>query len=423
MILDEPTSGLDAFTAYNVLKLVKDMCLKRNIAVLMTLHQPRTDILDLIDNFLLLSAGRTVFYGALGSALDHFKGLGFIIPTSTNPSDFFLDVISLDQRSAESLESSKKRIEKFGQSWAVITKEIFLPLKIQNYPAETSVIEKFNPYHELVILLQRNGKIMIRDKISFFASVISSFVISIIMGALFWQSPLDSKGVQNRTGALFFTAINATFSNVIPMLSKFEFEKQIAKRERASNSYRSYNSFISKWLVNIPTVLFSSLIFTLPLYWMVGLRNDAQRFIYYVLVLNFHSIVSSAFGAFIAAAVPSTDIGVIIAPTIVTIFLLYGGPLVSLSLLPGWLRWFRYISIICNTTAALITNEFSGVKLSCANDTIICVKDGDAVIEQFDFTQPSGEILLIINLALLAGFLILGIYSFHVRSSPQMRLN
>lgn len=200
MILDEPTSGLDAFTAYNVLKLVKDMCLKRNIAVLMTLHQPRTDILDLIDNFLLLSAGRTVFYGALGSALDHFKGLGFIIPTSTNPSDFFLDVISLDQRSAESLESSKKRIEKFGQSWAVITKEIFLPLKIQNYPAETSVIEKFNPYHELVILLQRNGKIMIRDKISFFASVISSFVISIIMGALFWQSPLDSKGVQNRAG-------------------------------------------------------------------------------------------------------------------------------------------------------------------------------------------------------------------------------
>eukprot|EP00842_Homolaphlyctis_polyrhiza_P003077 jgi/Hompol1/3770/HPOL_006734-RA len=46
LFLDEPTSGLDAFNAFNVIKTIKDLAVAQNKIVLMTIHQPRTDILD-----------------------------------------------------------------------------------------------------------------------------------------------------------------------------------------------------------------------------------------------------------------------------------------------------------------------------------------------------------------------------------------
>jgi ABC-type multidrug transport system ATPase subunit len=51
----------------------------------MTIHQPRTDILELFDKIILLSAGRTLFYGTLGEALDFFTSLDFNLPPKTNP--------------------------------------------------------------------------------------------------------------------------------------------------------------------------------------------------------------------------------------------------------------------------------------------------------------------------------------------------
>ena len=65
----------------------------------MTIHQPRTDILELFDKIILLSVGKTVWFGRTDSAIDHFNKLGFPLPNKTNPSDrklpiFFIKLIT-----------------------------------------------------------------------------------------------------------------------------------------------------------------------------------------------------------------------------------------------------------------------------------------------------------------------------------------
>jgi ABC-type multidrug transport system ATPase subunit len=50
--------------------------------------------MKLFDKIILLSAGRTLFYGTLDEALVHFAALDFKLPPKTNPCDFFLDVIT-----------------------------------------------------------------------------------------------------------------------------------------------------------------------------------------------------------------------------------------------------------------------------------------------------------------------------------------
>jgi ABC-type multidrug transport system ATPase subunit len=87
LFLDEPTSGLDASTALNIISLIKELAKARGMVVLMTIHQPRTDILDLFDKIILLSVGKTVWYGRTDSAIEHFNKLGFPLPNKTNPSD------------------------------------------------------------------------------------------------------------------------------------------------------------------------------------------------------------------------------------------------------------------------------------------------------------------------------------------------
>ena len=64
LFLDEPTSGLDAFNAFNVIESIKKVTVQESKIVLMTIHQPRTDILELFDKILLLSRGQTVFFGS-----------------------------------------------------------------------------------------------------------------------------------------------------------------------------------------------------------------------------------------------------------------------------------------------------------------------------------------------------------------------
>ena len=49
LYLDEPTSGLDSFTAYSVAHLLRDIARKHERTIVATLHQPSSEIFELID--------------------------------------------------------------------------------------------------------------------------------------------------------------------------------------------------------------------------------------------------------------------------------------------------------------------------------------------------------------------------------------
>jgi ABC-type multidrug transport system ATPase subunit len=44
LFLDEPTSGLDSFTSYLIIKLLKELAVRKNMIVIYTIHQPTNEI-------------------------------------------------------------------------------------------------------------------------------------------------------------------------------------------------------------------------------------------------------------------------------------------------------------------------------------------------------------------------------------------
>ena len=71
----------------------------------------------MFDKIIILAAGRCTFFGTLSDALFFYSDLGFPLPDKTNPSDFFLDISTLDQRTSQLQAASMERIALFSSAW------------------------------------------------------------------------------------------------------------------------------------------------------------------------------------------------------------------------------------------------------------------------------------------------------------------
>lgn len=63
LLADEITSGLDAASAKRIALILRTLAREGGRTVVLTLHQPRADLMPLFDQLLLLAGGRVAYYG------------------------------------------------------------------------------------------------------------------------------------------------------------------------------------------------------------------------------------------------------------------------------------------------------------------------------------------------------------------------
>jgi len=118
LFLDEPTSGLDAYAAMllvdNVSRITKD----RNLATLMTVHQPSWAMFTQLDRVILMAKGGVYYEGPPREAVPWFKSLGYDVPEGVNPADHFISIAE-----DEGSEGSKERVKHLLESWTEATHE------------------------------------------------------------------------------------------------------------------------------------------------------------------------------------------------------------------------------------------------------------------------------------------------------------
>ena len=97
--------------------------------------------------------------------MSHFEKLGFQIPPNTNPSDFFSDITTLDQRSESLKAESQKRIELFTKSWDGSSTDSLSPDHSREKSMNPSNKTEFPSswIGEFSVLLQRNMLDVSRD--------------------------------------------------------------------------------------------------------------------------------------------------------------------------------------------------------------------------------------------------------------------
>lgn len=116
LMCDEPTSGLDSFMAHNVLQVLKRLA-QKDKTIILTIHQPSSEIFGLFDKLMLMAEGRVAFLGTPTEANDFFSSLNAPCPTNYNPADFFVEKLAIvPGREDESRDTVRKICDAYAVS-------------------------------------------------------------------------------------------------------------------------------------------------------------------------------------------------------------------------------------------------------------------------------------------------------------------
>lgn len=94
LFLDEPTSGLDATSTMEVLMVLRQLA-DTGKTIIMTIHQPRIEAFQKVDQLLLLTkGGRLAYFGPAGDAGAYFSQRSALpLMPQSNPADYVIDAL------------------------------------------------------------------------------------------------------------------------------------------------------------------------------------------------------------------------------------------------------------------------------------------------------------------------------------------
>lgn len=124
VLLDEPTTGLDSTNAARVVALLRRLT-DAGTSVVFSVHQPRSDLLAMLDRVLVLSPdGLTLFSGPVGALEGFLGGLGYAVPEGQSVGDFALS-LSMTLGSAEvgRMAAAFRDSGRTEEEWSVMERE------------------------------------------------------------------------------------------------------------------------------------------------------------------------------------------------------------------------------------------------------------------------------------------------------------
>jgi hypothetical protein len=103
LFLDEPTSGLDSTSAHSVIEKIHQIA-RTGSTVILTIHQPSSRILLLLDHLIILARGQLMYQGSPKDVTLHLRRMGHKVPKEENAIEYLIDVIQEYDQSEYGIE-------------------------------------------------------------------------------------------------------------------------------------------------------------------------------------------------------------------------------------------------------------------------------------------------------------------------------
>ena len=421
LFLDEPTSGLDAFTAFNLTKTLVRVA-RAGRTVVATIHQPRANIFALFDKLLILSAGKTVYFGPTSEAIHYFADCGFYCPSFTNPADYFMDITTVDNRKAF-MEASTNRVQALITNYAnsTIAADLVTEIDTQVQGQDLSKEKSLTGYAagqwtQFKLLFQRSYRNTSRSTFLTTIRYVTTAIMATLIGLIYFQIPLNQESIQDRTGLLFFLTLNQSFPALIGAINAFPAERRLFYRERAAGMYTTASYFLAKSVSEFPVIVSAPILFVCINYWLTGLQLLADRFFLMILILMCTALSAQSFGLLFSSIFKTPEGAQQVSTLILIVFVLFGGFYQNADNVAVYFVWVPYISFIRWGFEALVHNEFTGLVFTCTPEQELIdgscpIATGEDVIEQLSLEDASVGRSLI---ALLATVIVLRAITFRI---------
>ncbi|XP_019108478.2 ATP-binding cassette sub-family G member 8 [Larimichthys crocea] len=426
LILDEPTSGLDSFTAHNLVITLSRLA-RGNRLVLLSVHQPRSDIFQLFDLVVLLSSGSAVYCGAARDMVPYFTALGYPCPRYCNPSDFYVDLISIDRRSleqeAECLERATVLAGKFMEKVRDTEDHMWKP---DTAPAQTESPQQLSTVkteevitiskqknrlpgrlHQFTILIRRHMYNDYRDLVTILVHGFEALLMSLLVGCLYYGAGEERLSIQDTVALLYMIGALTPFAVVLDVIAKCHTERAMLFHELEDGMYSVSSYFFAKVLGELPEHCVFTLVYGLPIYWLAGLNEAPERFLLNFLLVWLMVYCSRAMALFVAAALPTLQTSAFMGNALFTVFYLTGGFVISLENM--WLvaSWFSHASFMRWGFEGMLQVQFRGNKYPITISNITISVDGIHVVEAMKMNQYPLYSCYLVLLAVCLCFMVL----------------
>lgn len=396
LFLDEPTSGLDSFNSEQVMICLKNLT-KQGKTVVFSIHQPSSSVFSLFDQLLLLANGRLAYFGHADESLNHFTNLGYKIPKNHSIPDFIIDTIETASRNKEEMENGLREIDYIINSYhdknhglsefvgnQVVDGELGVnesPKKLPSYvPLKLDYNTSF--FTQFYYLTWRCLKNLIRNPLLLPGHLILCIGVGIGLGWVYYKSPLDLAGVQNRIGAIFISTFVLALGSMTS-LEIFIQERTIYFQEKSNGLYNSWAYFCSKIIFDvIPLRIIPPFFMGTIMYYMIGMRQEFESYLWFILTFVMFNVTCGGICLVLSVLFSRVSSANLIALTIFLVSLLFGGLLVNITSI----KWVKYISIFQYALEAIMSNELVGrmVNFNPRPDISIPAR-GEQILNSFGF--------------------------------------
>eukprot|EP00164_Ancoracysta_twista_P007697 GFYU01010970.1.p1 GENE.GFYU01010970.1~~GFYU01010970.1.p1 ORF type:complete len:914 (-),score=228.79 GFYU01010970.1:148-2889(-) len=360
ILLDEPTSGLDSYNAFQVMKTLAKLAAEGR-TVIVSIHQPRSNIWDLFSKVLILQHGRVMFHGSpalVGDFLDEVPSVANLpVAHSSNTADYVVDVVTC-ANTDEVLDISDHYIN---SSHYTTVQETISELKNRSYDEGASHTYVTSFWNQFMALNMRTLTNLLREPRLLIGHILGSVILAAIVGGFFADVQNTIQGVQDRAGSYFFLATLLSLGS-LSCLEQFIEERMMFQREHASGCYRTSAYALSKIVCDfIPLRIIPAALVAVVVYWIIGYQDTPQRFFVFLILLMLINSVAGAMVMWIGSCVKDVSTGNFIASIAILLMALLGGFLINKDTMNPNASWLLYLSYFNYAFEALMTNELTSL--------------------------------------------------------------
>ncbi|RAR08086.1 multidrug resistance protein CDR2 [Stemphylium lycopersici] len=391
---DNSTRGLDAGSALDWTKAMRAMTDILGLTTIATLYQAGNGIFEQFDKVLILDEGKQIYYGPREEAVPFMQDLGFLCDPAANQGDFLTSVTTPDvraiaegheksfPRNGEEVRAAYERSPIYSQMMAELDypntdearqntvdfQEMEARDKHKSLPKHTAVTTSF--YSQVKTAVTRQYQILWGDKPTLIVKQVSTLIQALVAGSLFYAAPDHSAGLFLKGGALFFCLLYPAYMGLSEVTDSFTGRPVLAKHRSFALHYPAA-FVIAQVAVDIPLFLFQMTHFGIVIYFMVGLRNTAEAFFTFWIVIVMSALAMTAFFRMIGAAFPSFDAATKASGLTVSALFMYMGYMIIKQEMKPWFVWIYWINPMAYGFEALLGNEFHDQQVPCVGPNII----------------------------------------------------
>jgi ABC-type multidrug transport system ATPase subunit len=345
LFLDEPTSGLDSQAAYSIVRFLRKLCASGQ-AIVCTIHQPSSELIEQFDKILALNPGGNIFYfGPVGqngqTVVDYFGARGAHCPEGKNIAEFLIETGAR----ADAREHWNEQWRLSNENKALI--EEIQQIKQQRSQAASSQTvlshEFAAPVGEQIKLLSKRMFInQWRQPSYIYGKLFTAVIIGIFNGFTFWQLGDSVNDMQSRMFTSFIILlIPPTVLNAI--LPKFYMDRALWEAREYPSRIYGWVAFCTASIVSeIPGSLLAGVVYWAFWYWPTGLPTDSLTSGYVFLMTVLFFLFQSSWGQWICAWAPSFTVISNVLPFFLVMFSLFNGVVVPYNQLNVfWRYWVR----------------------------------------------------------------------------------